>query len=445
MDTIVVYSAKRSPRLTYVLDWLLKERLHTGCTIVHDIKETEGLPFFISYGQVLPGALCIPAHGLLWQTGTQSPEIKTGNWHNLPTIFATEEQGYTLPFDILSAIFFLISRYEEYYTYKPDKHGRYPATESILYKLSWLQRPLVDEWIHILRSKLRPLAEMPLPAPAYIYQPSYDIDMAYSHLHKGVRRIVGAYIRALLKGDVQQISERTQVLKNKQKDPYDSFRWLKQLHKQYDYKPLYFILSALKTTAYDKNIHPEHPAMLRVIRQLVKEGPMGIHPSYYSAEDDTVSREKKILEHISAHHITISRQHYMRIATPGTYRLLLHNHIQQDYSMGYGSHLGFRAGTGCSFLWYDLEQDTTTTLRVHPFCFMDTTAHFGMGITASEAFMLLGKMSAILQQTGSTLVTVFHNFSLGTGTEWKGWRQAYEDFVQEQAGIMTKSVLVDGH
>ena len=211
MDTIVVYSANRSPRLTYVLDWLMKERLHTGCVIVHDISQTEGLPFFISYGAVLPGAMCIPAHGLLWELGKEPPEIRTGKWHSLPTIFATDEPNYTLPFDLFSAIFFLLSRYEEYYTYKPDKHDRYPATESILYKNQWLQRPLIDEWIHALRNQIRPLAEIPLPAPAFLYQPTYDIDMAYSHLHKGARRIVGAYIRALLKGDVKQISERTQT------------------------------------------------------------------------------------------------------------------------------------------------------------------------------------------------------------------------------------------
>ncbi len=93
-------------------------------------------------------------------------------------------------------------------------------------------------------------ADIILPPANFAFQPTYDIDMAYSHLHKGVGRIVGAYMRALLKGDVRQISERTQVLKKKQKDPYDSFRWLRQLHKEYDCKPIYFILSSFKTTPF---------------------------------------------------------------------------------------------------------------------------------------------------------------------------------------------------
>jgi hypothetical protein len=259
--------------------------------------------------------------------------------------------------------------------------------------------------------------------------------MAYSHIHKGVGRIIGAYMRALLKGDVKQISERTQVLKKKQKDPYDSFRWLRQLHREYDVKPLYFVLSAFKTSAFDKNIHPQHPAMMRVIKNLARDGVVGIHPSYYSEHDDRTTNEKKVLEHVSGRIVHISRHHYIKIKLPHTYRLLLKNYITEDYSMGYGSHLGFRAGTGNSFSWFDLEQDTVTSLRVHPFCFMDTTAHYEEKLSPSKAFEELEAMSRILEKTGSTLVTIFHNFSLGTSNEWKGWRAAYEQFMQEKSRL----------
>jgi len=131
----------------------------------------------------------------------------------------------------------------------------------------------------------------------------------------------------------------------------------------------------------------------------------------------------------------ISRQHYIKMKIPDTCRLLLRNNITDDYSMGYGSHLGFRAGTGNSFSWYDLENETISPLRIHPFCFMDTTAHYEMRLSASEAFEKLNIMCAILEKTGGTLVTIFHNFTLGTGNEWKGWRQAYEHFLQEKSTV----------
>ena len=97
--------------------------------------------------------------------------------------------------------------------------------------------------------------------------------------------------------------------------------------------------------------------------------------------------------------------------------------------MGYGSKSGFRAGTGCSFLWYDLSLERPAPLRIHPFCFMDTTAHYDEGLTSEQAFLKLDSYANILQQTNSRLVTVFHNFSLGTDKEWKGWRELYEKFI----------------
>jgi hypothetical protein len=434
MESIAVYSPSVSNRLTYVLDWLLKERLHMSYTLTADEAAARRLPFCIAYGKELPNALCVPDSRLLWQKGSEQVEVKTGAWKDLPVLFAhAGASENTLPFDLFSALFFLLSRYEEYYPNTPDKHGRYAATNSILYKNGWLHRPLADEWVCALR-KLLVKAGQNIPEQHFSYQPSYDIDMAYSHLHKGVTRIVGAYVRALLKGDILQISERTQVLKKKQKDPFDSFRWLRQQHKQYGYKPVYFVLSASKRTAFDKNIHPQHPAMMRVTRNLVKEGDLGIHPSYFSDQHDTMAVEKKMLEFVAGAEVHISRQHYIKVKMPDTYYQLIKLGITDDYSMGYGAHLGFRAGTGSSFLWYDLKNETVSPLRIHPFCFMDTTAHYEAKLGVSDSFERLNAMTRILEETGSRLVTIFHNFSLGTSSEWKGWRLAYEHFLQEKSG-----------
>jgi len=433
METIVVYSAGNSNRLKYVLDWLLKERLQLNYSTTTNEQDILNLDFFIVYGKPLPKSISIPDTGTLWQKDLVKTIPQKGTWKELPVLFASTEKEYTLPFDFFSAVFYLLSRCEEYHSFNADKHGRYPATNSILYKNGWLSRPIVDEWVHAFRNKIQAALGINIPETPYLFQPTYDIDMAYSHLHKGIGRIVGAYMRALLKGDVRQISERTQVLKKKQKDPYDSFRWLRQLHKEYDCKPLYFILSSAQTTTFDKNIHPKHPAMVRVIKNVAKDGSVGIHPSYYSRESNKMAKEKTMLEEITGRSIRISRQHYIRIKMPDTYRMLLKNGIMEDYSMGYGAHLGFRAGTGNSFLWYDVAEDEITTLRVHPFCFMDTTAHFEAKLSAMEAFEKLNAMSKLLEKTGSTMITIFHNFSLGTSNEWKGWRQAYEDFLIEKS------------
>lgn len=442
MVTIVIYSPYASTRLSYVLDWLIRERLQQDYVITTDEATASDAPYCMCYGNYLPGKISIPDAGFLHTsepyndalpaatTAQESISPATGHWQQLPVLFYDGSGDSSLPFDIFSAIFFLLSRYEEYLPYTPDRHGRYPATESILYKQGWLHRPIADEWVHNLKLLLEKEWHVSMKVAAFTIIPSYDIDMAYSHAYKGIKRIVGAYIRALLKGDVEQINQRTQVLKKKVTDPYDSFSWLRQLHERYHYRPLYFILCALRTTAFDKNIHPRHPAMTRVIKQLSKEGEVGIHPSYYATHYDRVAKEKSTLSAIINKAIPQSRQHYIRLVIPTTYHVLMDNDITDDHSMGYGTHLGFRAGTGASFLWYDLKKEAVTPLRVHPFCFMDTTAHYDMGLPVTDAFAELNKMKQVLQKTNSTMVTIFHNFSLGTDKEWAGWSDAYEEFMR---------------
>lgn len=440
MHTIVVYSPFSSSRLTYVLDWLLTERLQLSYVLTSNIEEATKAPFSIIYGQPVAGSVSVPEESLCRAqakaaTSATLPPVlpNAGEWISIPILFATNDNAYSIPFDIFSAVFYLISRYEEYVSYTPDKHGRYPATESILFKKGWLERPLVDEWVTAFRKLLEAKWGISITPAAFSFTPSYDIDMAYSHAYKGFKRIIGAYIKALLKGDVEQITHRTQVLKKKVTDPYDSFAWTRHQHEANHLRPLYFILCALRTTPFDKNIHPRHPAMIRVIKQLAKEGSVGIHPSYYATHYDQVAKEKGVLYDVMGKPVNISRQHYIRLILPTTYQVLMDNNITDDYSMGYGTHIGFRAGTGASFPWYDLLKETVAPIRIHPFCFMDTTAHFDMQLGVDEAFHKLKKMTAALKENNSTLVPIFHNFSLGTDPQWTGWSEAYGKFLSETA------------
>ncbi len=436
MIPIIVYTPQPSARLEYTLDWLLADRLRTPYTLVHNVAEIPANTFFIAYGAHFIHALSIPAAGLLNEAGIQPHNITIGKWYDMPTLYATphnKEQDYTLPFDLLSALFFLLSRYEEYYAYTPDKHGRYPATESMLFRNGWLRRPLADEWVHTFGRLLASYTELPTPEP-FRFHATYDIDIAYSYKGKGLQRNMGGFAKDALAGNIRLLRERADVLTGKEQDPYDSFEWLTELHRAKQISPLYFVLCALRNTAHDKNILPGHPLMISLIRQLQEDGGnVFIHPSYYALGGDAIEQEKAALERATGRTITSSRQHYIKNIVPRTYRQLLALGITNDHSMGYATHLGFRAGTGSSFAWYDLEREVPTTLTVHPFCFMDTAALYEEKMDVTSAFTALHLMAQILKQTNGSLTTIFHNFSLGRSPEWKGWVNAYKDLVEEFA------------
>lgn len=427
-NPVVIYSPQSSTRLLYILDWVFNIRMGIEYKLTHQREEKAHL----AYGEKIAGAIYIPDAQLLWQKGISQHTINTGNWNNTPTLYA--DASGDIHFDIFSAIFFLITRYEEYYNYTPDKHERYPHTDSLLYKNNWLERPIVDEWIEALRRLLNEKCGFDINSKTFSFLPTYDIDIAWSYKHKGIVRNAGGLFKDILNLKLGAVAKRLSVNIINTEDPYLSFPFMYSLHNQYKYKPLFFVLAALKTDRYDKNINPNHKAMQKLIRSFTEQGIVGIHPSYNSGKNNQLFKdEKAVLEKTIDKSINISRQHFIRLFLPHTYRQLIADGITDDYSMGYGTHIGFRAGTGSSFFWYDIENEKQTDLKIHPFCFMDSTAHYDMKLSASEAFARLEKMELFLHGTNSRLITVFHNFSLGTDKEWSGWRELYAQYLQRHS------------
>lgn len=426
---IVIVAAQKGPRLEYICDWIFRERLKLPYSLV--TMGEAPLPesaFILHYG--LNGEWAIPASGILSARAANVPTPEWTSWNDLPVCFPIAGD-YALPFDFFGAVFYLLSRMEEYAAYTPDRHGRFPAEASCLFQQQLLERPIVDEWIQTFGEWLVQNG-VSVPKACFQFLASYDIDIAWSYRHKGFFRNAGGWLRDCVKGEFARAATRMQVLSGLKHDPYDSFDFLNQLHQQYGLTPVYFLLAALRPGPFDKNITPRNPAMRQLIQLLADACAIAVHPSYESAErPELFAQELQVLQQISGQTIRHSRQHYIRFRLPETFRQLAGEGIQEEYSMGYGTHLGFRAGTGSSFLWYDVMQESLTGLRIHPFCFMDTTAHYEASLTVAEAFARLQSMRSLLEKSGSTLVTVFHNFSLGTDPEWRGWREAYEQFIKD--------------
>jgi hypothetical protein len=419
---VTVWAKGDSPRLRYVLDWLLKERLGLDYRISSDEAEARNAATGLAYGWA-EGPPSIHDEGLLWETGIRKSDPELSEWEGLQTLFLNAESACDIQFDMLGGIFYLLSRYEEYFSFLPDRHGRYPAAASVLFPV--LERPVVDEWVASFRQFLEQVWGLQIPVRPFSFEASYDIDIAWKYRNKGLKRNLGAALRDLLRRRFQLLDERRQAT-----DPWDAYVFLFALHMMDDMRPLYFVLAASQPSPFDKNISPEHPKMALLIKAFAEGGRIGVHPSYYSdVKPERMTAEKAALERVSGNLITRSRQHFIKLEFSGTYRALIAAGITDDYSMGYSTTFGFRAGTGVSFLWYDLENEQQTGLRVHPFAFMDTTGHYDLGLSAKKSFERLRKMSEQLIALNSKLVTIMHNFSLGTDLEWMGWREGYEEFL----------------
>lgn len=420
---ILLYSRVISPRLKYISSFLFSEVLHTSCLLTTDEEKIRNWPGLrINYSnRSIPCDLRIPCAGLLYETDISEKDLRVTHWRGYPAFFALPDAD--IPFDLLSASFYLLSRYEEYLAYEPDAFQRYPHHQSMAYQLQFLQLPLIDLWILTLKQLLDASGKAyPYREKKAHFIPTYDIDIAYSYRGKGLRRTLGGWIKDLFSGRLNLVQERFLVLLGRKKDPYDCYDALDDWHHTYQLNPLYFILSGAGSEL-DKNISPFRPVMRNLVQRLRRKYEIGIHPSWESHQHEEILIAEK--NHLPAP-ITKSRQHYIRFALPETYRLLIRQGITDDYSMGYGSINGFRASTSHSFFWYDLRAEQITTLKVHPFCFMECNARFEQKQSTEETKKELAHYLQVIHTTKGQLITIWHNFALGDSREWQGWPELYQ-------------------
>ncbi|HEU4472273.1 MAG TPA: polysaccharide deacetylase family protein [Flavisolibacter sp.] len=434
----LIFSHSITPRLKYVVDFLsdyygLKFKLVSSEEIY--LQAADACKINYSYHRLAEGEIFIHSHVLLFESSVRP--VKVECFEKKP--FAKEGRPYKAffraegdtGFDLLAAIFYLITRYEEYLPYKKDSYGRYAHENSIAFREGFLHLPLVNIWLEDLRVLLAERnAEFARTKARYAFVPTYDIDMAWSARNKGFKRNAGALIRLLLKARFRQFSHRLGVLKGKRKDPYDAYEWMDELHARHGLRPIYFFLLAKDRNRYDKNIPVGNPAFRQLIQDTASRYTTGLHPSWASNDlPSLLTKEKFSLEQVSGQTVKSSRQHFIRFHFPVTYQRLLALGITNEYSMGYGSINGFRASITTPYYWYDLKSEAVTPLLIHPFCFMDANAYYEQKMGSEEALHELLQLLATVRAVNGTMVTVWHNSFLGTDKAFEGWRTAYESFV----------------
>jgi hypothetical protein len=185
-----------------------------------------------------------------------------------------------------------------------------------------------------------------------------------------------------------------------------------------------------KNGKYDKNILLSKPAMQALIKMQAAKYTIGIHPSWQSGDEKgLLLKEKKMLEQITEQPVVASRQHYIRFNLPDGYQRLMDAGITADYSMGYGSINGFRASVASSFYWYNLQKGEATSLRIHPFCFMEANSFYQQHCTPSQALEEMMSYYDVCKNVNGTFISIWHNHTLGTDKLFAGWGEVYEQFI----------------
>lgn len=432
---LLVYTHTITPRLQYVADFIAKEIFDAPMRITIDEQEFKnftGPRLNYSGNDFSEQEFFIKAKSLLFETDIKEQPIECFEFNFNKAFFQTQGD---FPFDVLAAIFYLLSRYEEYLPHKKDMYERYAHENSLAFKENFLQVPVINFWLSDFKKALQQkFPELNFKRPRFKFIPTYDIDIAYSYKDKGWKRNLGGALQSILKGEWGAVKERIEVLRNKKKDPFDAYEWLDALHLYCKVKPVYFFLVAQQQKGVDKNIPTSSKSLQELIAYFAKVYKLGLHPSWQSSVasgTEILKEEKEWLEVVADKVIIHSRQHYLKFDLPDTYRRLIDCGITRDYSMGYGSINGFRASVASSFYWFDLAKNESTSLLVFPFCFMDANSYYEQKNTPKNAYDELKHYYNIIKKVNGLFITIWHNNFLGTDPQFAAWKEMYDLFMKE--------------
>lgn len=426
---LLVYSDITSSRLQYTCDFIFKEQFGIDYKITIDsesFRNHAGAKINYSNSR-MEDVYTIQSQSLLFEHDIKEQTINCVDLNNYKAFFKTSDSDF--PFDIFAAIFYLLSRYEEYLPHEKDMYGRFAHENSIAFKEGFLNKPVINIWLTDFSSSLKKFfPALTFKTKTFNFLPTYDIDIAYSFKHKGFIRNLGGFIKS-------PSLERLAVLAGLKKDPFDSFDFMDKLHTEFNLNPVYFFLVATSGSLYDKNISPYSNAMWQLIKRHAKKYRSGLHPSWRSNNNFSILlKEKKILETAGKMEVNISRQHYIKMSMPQTYQELIKAGIEADYTMGYGSINGFRASVASTFYWYDLTTEKTTSLQLYPFCYMDANSFYEQNLDAGQALEELQYYLNECKKVNGFFISIFHNNFLGTDKQFTGWKEMYTKFISQVQG-----------
>ncbi len=422
---LLIFTHQVTNRLTYTAKQIFEKILGVEIgftTKVEDFIKHSG-PKMTYSKQPLQNEFFIRSNDLLFEQGINDLEVKISDWDGIPCFFSSGDKS-TIPFDVFSASFFLLSRYEEYLPHVKDSVGRFPVKESIAYQNNFLELPVVDLWAYKLLEvlKLR-FPDLESREKNYRFTSIINVTTSHAYAMRGIARTIGGFLLDLGNFKFRNVWERFSVILRLKKDPYDNFFELVDIHKKFPIKTMFFFQFA-KHSAHDKNVSTNNNRFRNLIKSIADYSVVSLSTSFVSTLDKNVLREeKKQLGNLINRPINYARLRYNKVNVPATYRNLVETEFTDDFSMGYTHEIGFRAGTCTPFYFYDINTEVRQPIKIHPFAMHDyALVNYK---TKDEVFEKMDRVYRLVKQVKGDFILVFSNELLGRKQQLD-WMELYQ-------------------
>lgn len=329
--------------------------------------------------------------------------------------------------DLIGSIFFLLSRYEEFFSNELDKHHRFNVGDSVLSSFDGFDMPLADYYVEVIWSLLKKmwpfLERKESQASVWV---TCDVDWPFDLNRRSAKAIAGkalGYLRNYSIATGLRAMSKMMLQVFNSDDPFlVRIFWIMDVNEAVNRKVMFFFIP-LVTSKYDPSIDFFDERVQFLISVILSRGhDVGIHPGYATASNvelfrQSVSRFRKVVDkYRSSHDISlVCRQHFLRWSCRTTPLIQEEVGVDIDSSLCFAGRSGFRAGTSHSFPMFSLSENRELKLVQKPLIVMESTVihrrYEGLGYTeaAFDRFLALKEECF---KVGGTFTFLWHNSNI---------------------------------
>ena len=327
----------------------------------------------------------------------------------LPLLTLSEGRA-SIGADIISAAFFLLSGWQEFFSDVRDRHGRFPYAGSVQQQYGFVALPVVNYYFDVLKTAVEHVTGVALrprrwaggaPFAAFI---THDID----------------HLRSAWKAPAKAALQQGQLLKFGQlawqhftrPDAWDNLEAVAATVAGFGARSTFFILPEHRPAADGTpNADYEIGASLRErLRRLQQAGTeISLHGSIGTTADagDRLSREIEALRPAKVG----LRFHYLRWEPRTTPALVAAAGFRYDSTLGFAEHFGFRNSYCHPFYPFNFATGGAYAFLEIPLNVMDATLHHPhyLQLRAGEVGPALQPMFAEIEKFGGVATVLWHN------------------------------------
>ena len=420
MNKVTIHSPRDNARIRYTLDYVFGTCLKMEWTL---IKSDSKSIMLISYNNQEKE---FGFFDEVWQIREPKEFVK-----KLIENCLLADDLYQLPKeqDPLAIIFFLISRYEEYLHFEIDKHGRFKFENSVLHTCGRSHEAIVNRLVVRIAEQLA----IPVPKKQDLkIVAGFDVDH-YSWIHKKpFFDAMKSILKSFFKFKIGEVGNKKLAYFGWKKDPYNTYTELmEQCNKASVTQNWFFLLG--NYGGVDSAPGIENSLVQKTILEISKNHKVGIHPSGLSNNEGSIlKKEIEDLRQLTKQEIIKSRQHYLYLAFPNTYRSLIENGIFEDHTLMFAEKCGFRASTSIPFFWYDLYDEKVTKLKIIPPCVMDVSLRFYQNMEVPEASQYIKQLKEEAALLNGTFSFIWHNSSFSFVNDWNEYKPVFEQLIAKK-------------